>query len=77
KVMGADRRKHPSPPLGWSVGSLVGALGLAVGSVGAVGSGGRRDASPADISRAVYVYGITGLLTFGLVAVLALARFMA
>jgi len=46
-------------------------------AVGASGSGGRRDAGPADISRAVYVYGITGLLTFGLVAVLALARFMA
>jgi adenosylcobinamide-phosphate synthase len=74
RVMGADRGMHTPPTLGWSVAALVGALGLAVG---AMGSGGRRDAGPADISRAVYVYGITGLLTFGLVAALALARFMA
>ena len=30
----------------------------------------------ADISRALYLYGVTALLTFGLAALLVLARFM-
>lgn len=73
RVMGADQGKHSSPALGWSVAALVGALGLAVGSMG---SGGRRDARPADISRAVYIYCVAGLLNIALVAVVALARFI-
>jgi hypothetical protein len=42
-----------------------------------VGAGGRRHAGPADIARGAYLTGITGLLAFGLVVTLALARFMA
>ncbi len=92
-VMGADRAKHVSPVLGWPVAAMSGALGLAFGGVaspspGGPGSravvtwigesaGGRMDARPTDITRALYLYGVTGLLTFGIVAVLALGRFMA
>ena len=72
-VMAADWRKHAPSALGWPVAALVGALGLAVGAVGA---GGRRHAGPTDIARGAYLYGITGLLAFGLVATLALIRFM-
>ena len=72
-VMAADWHKHAPTALGWPVAALVGALGLAVGAVGA---GGRRHAGPADIARGAYLYGIAGLLAFGLVATLALIRFM-
>lgn len=81
-VMLTDREKHHPPPLGWPVGAMSGALGLALavpdpariaaGGGGTVvtwigeGAGGRMDARPADISRALYLYGVTALLTFGL-----------
>lgn len=90
-VMGSDRGKHVPPVLGWPVAAMSGALGLAFGGAAFASAGtgsravvtwigesagGRMDARPDDITRALYLYGVTGLLTFGLVAVLALARFM-
>lgn len=66
KAVRRDARHHRSPNAGWPEAAMAGALGLALagprvygGVVVAdaeMGAGGRRDATPADIRRALRLY---------------------
>ncbi len=66
KVMARDARKHRSPNAGWPESAMASALGLALAGPRRYGSDvvddpflnadARRDATPADINRALKVY---------------------
>ncbi|MBS9720601.1 cobalamin biosynthesis protein [Tianweitania sp. BSSL-BM11] len=80
-----DSAKHRSPNAGWPETAFAGALGLALNgprSYGGVqvndafmGEGGRRDATAADIRRALRLYWTADLLMVALAGVVALALF--
>ena len=85
--MRRDSAKHRSPNAGWPEAAFAGALGLALNgprSYGGVpvndafmGEGGRRDATAADIRRALRLYWTADLLMVALAGVIALAIFTA
>jgi adenosylcobinamide-phosphate synthase len=76
-----DARRHRSPNAGWPEAAMAGALGLALAgprSYGGVmvddafmGSGGRREATPADIDRALALFWVADLLLMALLGGLA------
>lgn len=77
-----DAGKHRSPNAGWPEAAMAGALGLALAgprSYGGVrvddafmGEGGRREATSADIRRALRLYWAADLLLIGLLGTVAL-----
>ena len=77
-----DARRHRSPNAGWPEAAMAGALGLALagprayGGVivedGYMGEGGRREATPADIRRALALYRTADALLIALLGVAAL-----
>ncbi len=77
-----DSGKHRSPNAGWPEAAMAGALGLALagprvyGGVmvddALMGQGGRRDATSADIRRALRLYWTADILLVALAGVLAL-----
>jgi adenosylcobinamide-phosphate synthase len=77
RVMLADARKHRSPNAGWPEAAMAAALGVALAGprrydgiiVGDpfVNEGGRREATPADIRRALRVYVGANALLFTVV----------
>jgi adenosylcobinamide-phosphate synthase len=79
RVMLADAGRHRSPNAGWPEAAMAGALGVALAGprrysgiiVGDpfMNEGGRRDARPADIRRALRVYLGANVILFGLVVV--------
>ena len=78
-----DARHHRSPNAGWPEAAMAGALGLALAgprSYGGVvvddvfmGEGGRREATPADIRRALALYRMADALLIGLMGLGAAA----
>ncbi|QPC86640.1 cobalamin biosynthesis protein CobD [Mesorhizobium sp. NBSH29] len=82
-----DAKKHRSPNAGWPEAAMAGALGLSLagprvyGGVmvedAEMGAGGRRDASAADIRRALRLYGIADVLLIGLAGTVAAIWFVA
>jgi adenosylcobinamide-phosphate synthase len=83
KAVRRDAGKHRSPNAGWPEAAFAGALGLALNgprSYGGVqvndafmGEGGRREATSADIRRALRLYWTADLLMVALAALIALA----
>ncbi len=81
KAIWRDARKHRSPNAGWPEAAMAGALGLALAGprvYGGVtvedsfmGEGGRREASAADIRRALKLYRIADMLLIGLFGLIA------
>jgi adenosylcobinamide-phosphate synthase len=77
-----DARKHRSPNAGWPEAAFAGALGLALagprsyGGImttdGFMGEGGRREATSADIKRALKLYWTADALLIALAAILFL-----
>lgn len=76
-----DAPRHRSPNAGWPEAAMAGALGLALAGPRAYGGvmvddgfmgNGRRDATAADIRRALRVFLVADLLGVGLVALLLL-----
>jgi adenosylcobinamide-phosphate synthase len=79
-----DAGRHASPNAGWPEAAMAGALGLALGGprsyrgaamAGATLGEGRREATPADISRAltIYRFAAAGLWLLALAAALGSA----
>ena len=78
-----DARKHRSPNAGWPEAAMAGALGLALAgprSYGGVpvkdvymGEGGRREATPRDIRRALTLYRAADALLICLFGLIGLA----
>ena len=78
-----DARRHRSPNAGWPEAAMAGALGLALagprvyGGVAVddvfMGEGGRREATSADIRRALRLYRAADLLLLALFGSFALA----
>jgi adenosylcobinamide-phosphate synthase len=76
-----DAKKHRSPNAGWPEAAMAGALGLALNGPRAyggvmvddafMGEGGRREATAADIRRALRLYWTADLLLHLLAGVLA------
>jgi adenosylcobinamide-phosphate synthase len=83
KAIWRDARKHRSPNAGWPEAAMAGALGLALAGprvYGGVtvedafmGEGGRREASAADIRRALKLYRMADMLLIGLFGLVAAA----
>jgi adenosylcobinamide-phosphate synthase len=81
-TMRRDARKHRSPNAGWPEAAMAGALGLALAGPRVydgvtvddafMGEGGRRDATSADIRRALGLYRAVDLLLMALFGLLAL-----
>jgi adenosylcobinamide-phosphate synthase len=78
-----DGRKHHSPNAGWPEAAMAGALGLALAGPRIYAEGevrdpwlgdGTRDATPADIIRALRLYVFACLVLAGLVFGVWLAR---
>ncbi len=77
-----DARKHRSPNAGWPEAAMAGALGLALAGPRAyggvtvddaiMGEGGRRDATAADIRRALALYRAADTLLIALFGALAI-----
>ena len=76
RVMLRDGRKHHSPNAGWPEAAMAGALGLALAGPRHYAEGAVNDpwlgdgtplARPADIIRALRLYGYAGLLLSGLI----------
>jgi adenosylcobinamide-phosphate synthase len=81
-TMVRDSRNRGAPGAGWTEGAVAGALGLSLAGprryAGEMVRGpwigdGRARATPADITRAVYLFAVACLISIGLAAVLALA----
>jgi adenosylcobinamide-phosphate synthase len=82
QAMRRDAPRHRSPNAGWPEAAMAGALGLALagprayGGVtvedGYMGEGGRREATPADIRRALALYRAADALLIVLLGVIAL-----
>lgn len=82
-IMRFDARKHRSPNAGWPEAAMAAALGIALagprryaGVIVAdpfVNEGGRRDADPGDIRRALRVYVGANVILFAVVAVAGVA----
>ncbi|WP_315923613.1 adenosylcobinamide-phosphate synthase CbiB [Mesorhizobium sp. SP-1A] len=82
-----DARRHRSPNAGWPEAAMAGALGLALAGprvYGGVvvgdpfmGDGGRREATAADIRRALKLYWTADLLLICLYGLLALGMALA
>jgi adenosylcobinamide-phosphate synthase len=78
-----DAKKHRSPNAGWPEAAMAGALGLALAGprvYGGVtvedafmGEGGRREATSADIVRALALYRVADLFLMALLGAAALA----
>jgi adenosylcobinamide-phosphate synthase len=76
RAVGRDAHRHRSPNAGWPEAAIAGALGLALagprvyGGVltrdGVMGAGGRREATSADIRRALRLYWTADALLFAL-----------
>jgi adenosylcobinamide-phosphate synthase len=83
KAVWRDATKHRSPNAGWPEAAFAGALGLSLagprhyGGVlvqdAAMGAGGRREATAADIRRALGLYHAADLLLIVLAAIVAAA----
>ncbi|MCX5480105.1 adenosylcobinamide-phosphate synthase CbiB [Kaistia geumhonensis] len=81
-VMLDDARKHRSPNAGWPEAAMAGALGLALAGPRRyaghmvedpfLNAGGRRDAAPGDIAKALKVLKVATALTGVLVVITAL-----
>lgn len=81
-----DARKHRSPNAGWPEAAMAGALGLALAgprSYGGVpvddafmGEGGRREATAADIRRALKLFWMADALLMAALGLLAIALFV-
>lgn len=81
RAMGRDAPKHRSPNAGWQEAAMGGALGLALAGPrrygGRVvedawmGAGGRTDAGPEDIRRALRLYVVACLLQAALIGAIA------
>jgi len=81
-AMWQDAGRHKSPNAGWPEAAMAGALGVALAGPRRYGgtivedhwmnAGGRQDATPEDIRRALRVYVIAGLAGAILLALLAL-----
>ncbi len=78
-----DARAHASPNAGWPEAAMAGALGLSLGGprsyggatlAGAFLGRGRRDASRADIFRALDIYKVSAALLWLILLAAALAR---
>lgn len=78
-----DAGKHRSFNAGWPEAAAAGALGLALAGPRSYQGGivddhwmgdGRARATPKDIRRALYLYGVACLITAGIVGVIALLR---
>ena len=77
-----DAGRHRSPNAGWPEAAMAGALGLALAGPRVydgvtvddafMGSGGRREATSADIRRALALYRVADLLLMALFGVLAM-----
>jgi adenosylcobinamide-phosphate synthase len=77
-----DAKKHRSPNAGWPEAAMAGALGLALAGPRAyggvtvtdafMGEGGRREATAADIRRALKLYDTADALLIGLAVLGAL-----
>ncbi len=79
RTMVRDARKHVSPNAGWPEAAMAGALGLALlgprrygdeAPTGAWLGDGRARATPGDIRRALFLFGIACVLAAALVAVI-------
>lgn len=80
-----DAARHRSPNAGWPEAAMAGALGLALAGPrvyggemvqdATMGEGGRREATAADIRRALALYRAADGLMIGLFALLALASY--
>ncbi len=83
RIMIADAPHHRSPNAGWPEAAMAAALGVALAgprryagiivSDPFVNAGGRRDAQPADIRRALKVYLAANAAFFAVVAVAGIA----
>ena len=83
RALRRDARNHRSPNAGWPEAAMAGALGLALAGprvYGGVmvddafmGKGGRRDATSADIRRALRLYWMADFLLVALFGAVALA----
>lgn len=81
QTMRRDAGKHKSPNAGWPEAAMAGALGLALAGprvYGGVmvpdaymGDGGKREATPDDIRRALRLYWTADALLIGLAAICA------
>jgi adenosylcobinamide-phosphate synthase len=81
-----DAGKHRSPNAGWPEAAMAGALGLALAGpriYGGVkvddafmGDGGRRDATAADIRRALRLFWVADVLLMAVLAAVAFALFV-
>lgn len=81
RAMWRDAKFHKSPNAGWPEAAMAGALGLALAGPRAyggvlvddvfMGEGGRRDATAADIRRALKLYAIADGLLIALAGLLA------
>jgi adenosylcobinamide-phosphate synthase len=81
-----DARRHRSPNAGWPEAAMAGALGLALAGPriydgvtvedAFMGAGGRREATSADIRRALALYRMADLLLMALFGLLALLLFV-
>lgn len=86
-AMRRDARRHRSPNAGWPEAAMAGALGLALAGPrtydgvlvrdAVMGEGGRRDAAPADIRRALRLYWTADLLLVALAGLAAAASLIA
>ncbi len=81
-TMVRDSRNRGAPSAGWTESAVAGALGLSLAGPrryqgdtvrGPWIGDGRARATPADISRAVFLFAVACLIAIGLIAVLALA----
>ncbi|HVY20095.1 MAG TPA: adenosylcobinamide-phosphate synthase CbiB [Bauldia sp.] len=86
RVMVSDAGKHRSPNAGWTEAAMAAALGLALAGprryAGVIVSDpflnerGRREATPADIGRALGVYRAANAALFALVALVSVALWL-
>jgi adenosylcobinamide-phosphate synthase len=83
KAVLRDARNHRSPNAGWPEAAMAGALGLSIAGArhyhgvmvddAEMGAGGRREATAADIRRALTLYRIADAILVALIGVVAAA----